>query len=125
MIMKVTDIMTKDLVRVEESTTISWVISKMKHFKIRSLIVERADKNEPYGLITVRDVVYKVIAKGLDPEIVEVKDIMSEPAVYVSSDMDVKKVAQFMAEKGVSRVLVKKEDKLVGIASLLDILKVF
>ncbi|HEC67821.1 MAG TPA: CBS domain-containing protein [Candidatus Desulfofervidus auxilii] len=125
MIMKITDIMTKDLVRVEENTAIAWVISKMKHFKIRSLIVERVDKNEPYGMITVRDVVYKVIAKGLDPETVEVKDIMSEPAVYVSSDMDVKKVAQFMAEKGVSRVLVKKEDKLVGIASLLDILKAF
>ncbi len=125
MIMKITDIMTKDLVRVEENTVIAWVISKMKHFKIRSLIVERVDKNEPYGMITVRDVVYKVIAKGLDPEVVEVKDIMSEPAVYVSSDMDVKKVAQFMAEKGVSRVLVKKEDKLVGIASLLDILKAF
>ena len=125
MIMKITDIMTKDLVRVEENTAIAWVISKMKHFKIRSLIVERVDKNEPYGMITVRDVVYKVIAKGLDPEVVEVKDIMSEPAVYVSSDMDVKKVAQFMAEKGVSRVLVKKEDKLVGIASLLDILKAF
>lgn len=123
--MKITDIMTKDLVRVEENTAIAWVISKMKHFKIRSLIVERVDKNEPYGMITVRDVVYKVIAKGLDPEVVEVKDIMSEPAVYVSSDMDVKKVAQFMAEKGVSRVLVKKEDKLVGIASLLDILKAF
>ncbi len=125
MIMKITDIMTKDLVRVEENTAIAWVISKMKHFKIRSLIVERVDKNEPYGMITVRDVVYKVIAKGLDPEVVEVKDIMSEPAVYVSSDMDVKKVAQFMAEKGVSRVLVKKEDKLLGIASLLDILKAF
>lgn len=123
--MKITDIMTKDLVRVEENTAIAWVISKMKHFKIRSLIVERVDKNEPYGMITVRDVVYKVIAKGLDPEVVEVKDIMSEPAVYVSSDMDVKKVAQFMAEKGVSRVLVKKEDKLLGIASLLDILKAF
>ncbi|MDL1966299.1 MAG: CBS domain-containing protein [Candidatus Desulfofervidus auxilii] len=123
--MKITDIMTKDLVRVEENTVIAWVISKMKHFKIRSLIVERVDKNEPYGMITVRDVVYKVIAKGLDPEVVEVKDIMSEPAVYVSSDMDVKKVAQFMAEKGVSRVLVKKGDKLVGIASLLDILKAF
>jgi len=125
MIMKVTDIMTKDLVRVEESTTISWVISKMKHFKIRSLIVERADKNEPYGLITVRDVVYKVIAKGLDPEVVEVKDIMSRPAIYVSPDMDVKETAEFMAEKGVSRVLVKKEDKLVGIASLFDVLKAF
>ncbi|RKX68119.1 MAG: hypothetical protein DRP41_00200 [Thermodesulfobacteriota bacterium] len=125
MVMKVTDIMTKDLVRVEESTTISWVISKMKHFKIRSLIVERADKNEPYGLITVRDVVYKVIAKGLDPEVVEVKDIMSRPAIYVSPDMDVKETAEFMAEKGVSRVLVKKEDKLVGIASLFDVLKAF
>ena len=125
MIMKITDIMTKDLVRVEENTVIAWVISKMKHFKIRSLIVERVDKNEPYGMITVRDVVYKVIAKGLDPETVEVKDIMSRPAIYVSSDMDVKEVAQFMAEKGVSRVLVKKEDKLLGIASLLDILKAF
>jgi len=123
--MKITDIMTKDLVRVEENTVIAWVISKMKHFKIRSLIVERVDKNEPYGMITVRDVVYKVIAKGLDPETVEVKDIMSRPAIYVSSDMDVKEVAQFMAEKGVSRVLVKKEDKLLGIASLLDILKAF
>jgi len=122
--MKVSDVMTKDLVRVEPGTNISWVISKMKHFKIRSLIVER-DKEGLYGMITVRDIVYKVIAKGLDPETVEVKNIMSKPAVSVPSDMDIKELAQLMAEKGLSRVLVFEGEKLVGIASLLDILKAF
>jgi CBS domain-containing protein len=123
--MKVRDIMTKDVVTVEPRTVISWVISKMKHFKIRSLIVEKADKNEAYGMVTVRDVVYKVIAEGVDPEMVEVKELTSRPALWVSPDMDIKDVAKFMKERKVSRVLVKEGEDLVGIASLLDVLKAF
>ena len=123
--MKVRDIMTKDLVRVEPSATIAWVISKMKHFKIRSLIVERATEREPYGMITVRDAVYRVIAKGLDPAMVKVEEITSKPAISVNADMDIKDLAKFMAEKNLSRVLVTEGDNLVGIASLFDVLKAF
>jgi CBS domain-containing protein len=123
--MKVRDVMTKDLVRVESSATIAWVISKMSHFRIRSLIVERASKDEPYGMITVRDAVYKVIANGLDPKMVKVGEIKSEPAVSVSSDMDIKAAAHFMAERNLSRVLVTEGNALVGIASLFDIIKAF
>ncbi len=124
--MKARDIMTKDLVRVESDATIAWVISKMKHFRIRSLIVERASEDEPYGIITVRDAVYKVIATGLDPKMVKVGEIKSEPAICVSPDTDVRDVAKFMAEKNLSRVLICTEGKgVVGIASLFDVLKAF
>ncbi len=117
--------MTKDLVRVEPDTTIAWVISKMSHFRIRSLIVERASEDEPYGMITVRDAVYKVIATGLDPKMVKVEEIKSKPAISVSPDMDIRDVAKFMAEKNLSRVLVTQGKNLLGIASLFDIIKAF
>lgn len=124
--MKLRDIMTKDVVRVEPDATIAWVISKMKHFRIRSLIVERASEDRPYGIITIRDVVYRVIAKGLDPAIAKVGEIMSKPAICVRPDMEIRDAIQFMTEKNLDRVLVcTKENNLVGIASLFDILKAF
>jgi CBS domain-containing protein len=34
---------------------------------------------EPVGIITERDIIYKVVAAGLSPQEVKVKDVMSSP----------------------------------------------
>jgi CBS domain-containing protein len=97
--------------------------AKIKETGLSRLIVERRNENDSYGMISVRDIVYKVAAKGLDPENVYVYEIMTKPCITASPNLDVKYAARLMAQVGINRALVIAEHKLLGILSVLDILK--
>ncbi len=118
---KAKDIMTTDVVTIEGTATVAQAVARMKEKGVRSLIVERRNEEDAYGIITQRDIVYKVVAKGLSPESVQVHEIMSKPLVVVNPNLDVKYVARLLANTGLSRAPVIGEHRLMGVVSLSDI----
>jgi len=52
-----------------------------------------------------------------------VEDIMTKHVVIASEDMGVVELASLLAEKGIHRIPVARDGKLVGIVSALDLLK--
>ncbi|MFZ5501327.1 MAG: cyclic nucleotide-binding/CBS domain-containing protein, partial [Candidatus Micrarchaeota archaeon] len=85
--LRVGDIMTKNVIVVPFGKTILDVAKLMKKNEIGSVIVveDKAGKHAK-GIITERDIVYKILAKGEDPYKAEVKDIMSQPLRVVKPD---------------------------------------
>ena len=120
---KAKDIMSTDVVMVDGSATVSEAVALMKARKVRCLVVDRRHEDDAYGMVTQRDVVYKVVAKGLSPESVRVADIMAKPLVVVNMNLDVKYVARLMANTGLSRAPVVGEHKLMGVVTLSDIVQ--
>ncbi len=118
---KAKDIMTTDVVSISGEATVAEAVALMKSRGVRSLIVERRTEDDAYGMITQRDVVYKVVAKGLDPNQVRVHEIMSKPLVVVNPNLDVKYVARLLANTGLSRAPVIGDHRLQGVVSLSDI----
>ncbi len=118
---KAKDIMTTELVTIQGSASVSEAVALMKSRGVRSLVVDRRDGEDAYGMITQRDVVYKVMAKGLDPNQVKVHEIMSKPLVVVNPNLDVKYVARLLANMGLSRAPVIGDHRILGIVSLSDI----
>ncbi|MCS7237889.1 MAG: CBS domain-containing protein [Thermoguttaceae bacterium] len=118
---KAKDIMTTDVVTISGDATVAEAVALMKSRGVRSLIVERRNEEDAYGMITQRDVVYKVVAKGLDPAQVRVHEIMSKPLVVVNPNLDVKYVARLLANMGLSRAPVIGDHRLLGVVSLSDI----
>jgi CBS domain-containing protein len=118
---KAKDIMTTDVVSISGDATVAEAVALMKSRGVRSLIVERRTEDDAYGMITQRDVVYKVVAKGLDPKQVRVHEIMSKPLVVVNPNLDVKYVARLLANMGLSRAPVIGDHRLLGVVSLSDI----
>ncbi|MDW8322354.1 MAG: CBS domain-containing protein [Armatimonadota bacterium] len=118
---KAKDIMTTELVTIQGTATVAEAVALMKQKSVRSLIVERRSEEDAYGIITQRDIVYKVVAKGLDPKSVQVHEIMSKPLVVVNPNLDVKYVARLLANTGLSRAPVIGEHRLMGVVSLSDI----
>ncbi len=116
------DLMSRDVVTIDGSATVADAIQKMKDQEVRCLIVERRSPDDAYGIVTQRDICYKVIAYGKDPEAVAVHEIMSKPLVVVNKDLDIRHVARLMANQGLSRAPVIFEGRVQGIVSVSDIL---
>jgi CBS domain-containing protein len=121
--MKAKDIMSTSVVTIDGSASVSKAIAAMKAHKVRSLIVERRSEDDAYGMVTQRDIVYKVIAVGADPATVKIADIMAKPLVVVNMNLDVKYVARLLANTGLSRAPVVGDHKLQGVVSLTDIVE--
>lgn len=113
--------MVTDVVMVDGSATVAEAVELMKAKQVRALIVDRRSEDDAYGMVTQRDVAYRVVAEGRDPRAVRVYEIMSKPLVVVNPDLDVKYVARLMAQRGLSRAPVLAEQKLQGVVSISDI----
>lgn len=73
------------------------------------------------GLLTDRDIVVQVVAKGLDPQSTTVSEIASSDLSTVSPDEDLDQALRLLAERQVRRLPVVEGDKLVGILAQADI----
>ncbi|MFQ5901684.1 MAG: CBS domain-containing protein, partial [Thermodesulfobacteriota bacterium] len=99
--MKARKIMIKHIFMIEGSVTVAEAVKKMGDDKVSSLIVNRADVDDAYGILTRRDVVNKVIATGKDPHKIKVSEVMSKPLVMTTPNLDIRYVAGLMQETGV------------------------
>jgi CBS domain-containing protein len=119
--MKASDIMTRDVVTIRSSATVAEAIKLMQERGWRSLIVDREDAQDAYGIITETDIACKVIAVGNDPDQVQVCEVMTKPCIVVNPDLSVENIARLFANNRLLRAPVIR-DKLLGIVSISDIL---
>jgi CBS domain-containing protein len=73
------------------------------------------------GIVTDRDIVMRGVATGRDPNALPVSQVMSQPVVCGSPNMDLGAATNLMAEKQVRRLPVVNDGQLVGFVSLGDI----
>jgi CBS domain-containing protein len=121
-VLKARDIMTTDVVTISGSATVAEAVKIMKDKKLRALVVDRRSNNDPYGIVTETDIVYKIAAYGHDPKKMRVYEIMTKPCVVVNPDLGVEYIARLFANTRIRRAPVI-EGKLLGIVSVTDILK--
>lgn len=120
--LKAKDIMTTEVVTIEPSATVAEAVALMKEKGLRALIVERAHEEDAYGIVTETDIVYKVVAQGLSPQSVLVREIMTKPCIVVNPDLSVENVARLFALTGIRRAPVIRE-RLLGVISVTDIIR--
>jgi CBS domain-containing protein len=116
------DIMTRNVVTIDGNATVADAVELMKEKKIRSLIVERRNEQDGYGIITYKDVAYKVVARGLDAYHVKVHEVMTKPVIVVTPNLNIKYVARLFANTGITRAPVIDGDKMIGFITISDIL---
>lgn len=122
--MNVSEIMVAEIEKISPNAKVSEAISLMLKEGIRSLIVIPESGEDVYGIATARDVVYKVLAKGLNPNEIEVKSIATKPLVSIDAHYSVTHAARLMANLGLARLVVAESGKIVGIVTLMDVLRV-
>lgn len=111
---------TRSVVTVEPSLTVAGVARVMGERSVGTVVVARDGK--PVGILTDRDLVTRVLARGLDPARTKAEDVMSHPLVTVSEKDEALRAATLMREAQVRRLPVLAEDGgLVGIIALDDL----
>ena len=116
------DIMQVEIAAVPPETTVQEAAIRMKREGVRSLIVERSDADDAYGIVTYSDIVSKVLAWGMDPAEVTVEEIMIKPLVVVNPNLKVEHIARLFAQTGIGHAPVISGHKLVGVISKTDLI---
>jgi CBS domain-containing protein len=86
-------------------------------------IIERDGK--PIGMVTEWDFVNKIVSKDLNPKEVLLKDIMNTPLMSVDPKTPTDQVTVLMSKKGVRRLPVIENGKLIGVITSRDVLRIF
>lgn len=120
--MQAKDIMTADVITISGSATVAEAVEVMKEKGLRSLIVDRRNEEDPYGMVTESDIVYKVAAHGHNPKELRVFEIMTKPCIVVPPELGVEYVARLFANTKIRRAPVV-QGRLLGVISISDILK--
>ncbi|MDV3349997.1 CBS domain-containing protein [Leptolyngbyaceae cyanobacterium CCMR0082] len=116
------EIMTQDVVSISGSATVAEAVALMKEKGLRALIVDRRNEDDPYGMVTETDIVYKVAAHGHDPKEMRVYQIMTKPCIVVTPELGVEYVARLFANTKIRRAPVV-QGRLLGVISISDILR--
>jgi len=115
----VRDIMSKDVRVVRPDTSAQEVVATLSKFDIGSVLVVQSER--PVGIITLRDVLSKVVVQCLAPRALTARQIMSSPVVTISESATVEEAARLMAQKKVETLPVMNDEKLVGVLTFTDI----
>ncbi len=93
----------------------------MRENNISSLLVKH--KGDFAGIVTEKDIINKVVAEELYPGDIKVNEIMSKDLVTVSKNESIEEAAKLMRKKGVRRLVVLEDERIVGIITETDIAK--
>jgi len=118
----VKDVMVRDVVSVSPFAKLREAMSLMKQHSVKSLVVEKQNPNDAWGLITYTNILKTVIAEGGDIDLLNVYDVCAKPALAVGESLSVKYVASMMIDHRVKRLLVLRDNDLLGFVSMDDIM---
>ncbi len=140
--LKVSDIMTKDVITVSGDTTVKDATALLFKLRISGLPVVDKEKHV-IGMITEKDIIAIALPKYIEQlsdfafvldseqftkkvenlDKLLVKDIMRKEVLCITEDTPVPEAAKLMITKKVRRIPVLRDNKLVGIVARADIVK--
>ncbi|MBL1457259.1 MULTISPECIES: CBS domain-containing protein [unclassified Methylophaga] len=119
----VKDVMITDVVTISPFAKMREALSLMKRHKIKSLVVDKQNQHDAFGLITYSDILKTVIAEEGDIDLLNVYDICAKPVIAVGEELAIQHVAKLMTTHRVKRLLVVHNNDLVGMVAMNDIME--
>jgi len=116
---KVAEVMRSPVVTASPGETVADAAKRMEEAGVGALAVVAEGKL--VGIITERDIVRKVVARGRDPSLTRVLEAMTPGPVHVPPTASLGEALRLMADLGVRHLPVVDGDKLVGMLSVRDI----
>lgn len=108
-------IMSKNLIVLNDSN-LEDIAKAMKRYDVGMVIIN--ENNKIKGIITDRDIVTKILANKDN----KIKEYLTTNLVSIDINSDINEAIALMKKHKIKRLLVKKDNKLVGVLSLSDLL---
>lgn len=119
-VVRVSDVMQTSLHMVSGLASVQEAIAVMNRHSVSSLIIERRDGDDEYGVITVHDIASRVVAVNKSTRRTSIYEVMTKPALALDAAMNAKYAIRLLSRFHLTRALVTKGDELAGIVTLRD-----
>jgi len=119
---KVSDAMNKKPISVKTGIYVSECAKLMRENDIGSLLVE--ENGILMGFITEQGIVHKVVARGKDPKVVRVEDIMLRNVLTVTPQMELYEAMKLMTRREIRQLPVIDNGHIVGLITRNDVLQI-
>jgi CBS domain-containing protein len=117
---RVADVMARDVEFIAPQASVQDAAVLMGEIEVGAVPVGQADQLE--GIVTDRDILYRVVARGRDPRALAVQEIVSRPVLSCRSDQTLRAAMDLMAANYIRRLPVLDADgRVVGWITLADI----
>ena len=120
--LRVRDLMARNIITIQAEDSIIRAASVMDENGVSSVVVKEG--NEFSGMITERNIISRVVSKGLDPQKIKVSEVMSTPLITISPDATIEEAARKMHDNKIRRLLVEENHQKIGIIAESDIVRV-
>lgn len=114
--------MTRSLVVVPGSVPLNEAAQYMQLRNIHSIVV-RPNGSGEWGIMTMRDVVKKLVREGRSVAGLSVDDLATHPLITIGPEASLSECASLMVDKNIRRVVVAEDGQPVGIISEVDIFR--
>jgi len=111
------------VISVPAGSAVDETLRKMRTQKISSILVA-PDASGPWGIMTQRDVVKKILGPNRSLADVTVRDLATRPLISIPRDASLVEIAQTMMSSNIRRVVVQDKNQPVGIVSDTDLFRV-
>jgi CBS domain-containing protein len=123
--MAISEFCNRNVICTTRNTAVLEAAALMRKHHVGDVLVvdEIAGRHKPVGIVTDRDLVVEVMAKGLDARELKVGDLLTKPLVTIEESASYAQTVNLMSGKGVRRMpVVSRSGELVGIITLDDML---
>jgi len=118
----VRDWMKTPVVVVDPDSSVSYALTLMRRRNIHSLIIHIDEAKQIFGILTITDIMEKIIATDRSPAETRVSEIMTAPVVTADPEWTLKECSTTMGEHGFHHMPVAdKQGILIGMISATDI----
>ena len=115
----VREVMTRALRTVSPDSTLAEAAREMRDGDVGPVLI--LDGDDPFGILTDRDIVVRAIAEGGGADTTKVGDIATRGVIGLEVDQPIDAAAELMREHDILRLLVTEGGRPVGIIAIGDL----
>jgi CBS domain-containing protein len=116
---RVRDIVDTAFVTLDENTLVAEAAKAMYAQERCTIVVTHLDPSTghrtPVGIITERDIIFRVVAQNRGPFKITLKDIMSAPLITIDADKSVEEAMEILNKHNINRLPVVHDSSIIGI----------
>lgn len=121
--MAVEQFCTREVVTIHPAATVTTAAARMSEENVGTLVV--VEGHTPVGIVTDRDLVLRVLAKGQTGDSTEIRAVMTPHPVCITTGAPMKEAITQMKANHIRRlVVVDAQEDIVGIIALDDIIDI-
>ncbi len=117
-IIRVRDVMHKDVLSIDGMASAKEAAAMMRASRVSELLVAKRNDDDAWGIVTIMDLVKKVIVPGRDADSMFVYEIMTKPVITIPAQMDIRYAIRLMERLGFRHAPAEHMNELVGMLAL-------